>query len=832
MAAEVAPATSSDSDRGRGSAAGSVLELTPLAPAEATTSTVTSSSSSSSSSAAVSAPIPSWSSTTTASLASAARLPRSVSAVKEVQTPPGSDKKTSKVCDNYRLSPGKSTFLNEHPSRFTLPAESRPQAPISSRSSAADGLSGTDSAGPGAIDRIRWLRTPKDLSHVRCRFFAAGSCTAGAACSFSHEVVAPGTAKPVCKFFTQGNCKFAHKASRAGSEELETRRSSQSALRDAQAHAQMQAHASSADVVDPSTSPSATSSSTAIGSSPTQVPSSGLAKIFQSSGSTAQPWDMGAKSWSRVAGTTTSPQQSSAVMSTSPGSRWPPESEEGMSTTSSAMPATSADPTAAASSQLSSPGSTAIFISASSGLSQMSAKLANPSNNARSSVAVQVMLGQQARRMSSTSESLSPPRPAEPSHARGDFGMGMSPPLAMQSSSSIGAGTGAPTHSIFGTSPFSGGSRALFMPSSYDSNEDSSARSPPPRGGIMAEQMRRNSSRNGGNLFGIGASNSFGLEDNAEDGDDDETNDVFNSEGFLPSSLNELLTPDEVRRRASRAGMGLASPSFNPFNSQSVPADLMLSRGRPPMPPTTLSTSSSSSTRGWGALSASAEGTNPTASAFNPSKMTPSRSLLATSRDALGATGSPSSPSYLTSPNRNLYSSTFDPPTSNFGLRPPVKAGAELSPSLNPLPAPGSLPGGLAAGLSQLHLIPPLHTGDTPPSSLGTMTTAIGSPWRTMGGNLGLSKSPPPAAPTGAWGTTDRSVAQPTTIKTWANVASLSSSSSSPTTSARPSKVARGMSNGGHPVMGMASPLSKPEVMEDDSDERLEEDEIPFSMDT
>ncbi|KDE09509.1 hypothetical protein MVLG_00408 [Microbotryum lychnidis-dioicae p1A1 Lamole] len=775
MAAEVAPATSSDSDRGRGSAAGSVLELTPLAPAEATTSTVTSSSSSSSS-AAASAPIPSWSSTTTASLASAARLPRSVSAVKEVQTPPGSDKKTSKA---------------------------------------------------------------KDLSHVRCRFFAAGSCTAGAACSFSHEVVAPGTAKPVCKFFTQGNCKFAHKCALAHilpgqpiSFDRKNKRAAQSALRDAQAHAQMQAHASSADVVDPSTSPSATSSSTAIGSSPTQLPSSGLAKIFQSSGSTAQPWDMGAKSWSRVAGTTTSPQQSSAVMSTSPGSRWPPESEEGMSTTSSAMPATSADPTAAASSQLSSPGSTAIFISAPSGLSQMSAKLANPSNNARSSVAVQVMLGQQARRMSSTSESLSPPRPAEPSHARGDFGMGMSPPLAMQSSSSIGAGTGAPTHSIFGTSPFSGGSRALFMPSSYDSNEDSSARSPPPRGGIMAEQMRCNSSRNGGNLFGIGASNSFGLEDNAEDGDDDETNDVFNSEGFLPSSLNELLTPDEVRRRASRAGMGLASPSFNPFNSQSVPPDLMLSRGRPPMPPTTLSTSSSSSTRGWGALSASAEGTNPTASAFNPSKMTPSRSLLATSRDALGATGSPSSPSYLTSPNRNLYSSTFDPPTSNFGLRPPVKAGAELSPSLNPLPAPGSLPGGLAAGLSQLHLIPPLHTGDTPPSSLGTMTTAIGSPWRTMGGNLGLSKSPPPAAPTGAWGTTDRSVAQPTTIKTWANVASLSSSSSSPMTSARPSKVARGMSNGGHPVMGMASPLSKPEVMEDDPDERLEEDEIPFSMDT
>ncbi|SCV71504.1 BQ2448_3092 [Microbotryum intermedium] len=659
-------------------------------------------------------------------------------------------------------------------------------------------------------------------------------------------------AKPVCKFFTQGNCKFAHKCALAHilpgqpiSFDRKNKRAAQAALRDAQAQAQMQAQAQPSDVgVSPS--PFTTSSTTAIGSSPTQVPSSGLAKIFQSSGSTAHPSDPGGKSWSRVARSTSSPQQSSAVSSTSPGSRWPPESEEGMSPSpmSSAMPANatassvaapSLDPAASASTQLSSPGSTAIFISAPSGLSQMSAQLAISSSNARSSVAAQVMLSQQARRMSSTSESLSPPRPAEPSHARSDFGMGMSPPLAMQPSSSIGAGTGVPTHSIFGTSPFSGGSRALFMPSSYDSNEDGFPRSPPPRGGMMAEQMRRNSSRNGGNLFAIGASNSFGLEDDAEDGDDDETDDVFNSEGFLPSSLNELLTPDEVRRRASRAGMGLASPSFNPFNSQSVPPDLMLSRGRPSMPPPTLSTSFSSSTRGWGTLSASAEGTNPAASAFSPSKTTPSRSLLATSRDALGVTGSPSSPSYLTSPNRNLYSSTFDPPTSNFGLRAPVKAGADLSPSLNPLPASGSLPGGLAAGLSQLHLIPPLHTGDTPPSSLGTMNTAIGSLWKTMGGNLTVSKSPPPAASAGAWASTDRSVAQATTIKTWASVAGSSSSSSMMTLS-RPLKVMRGMSNGGvaggHTGMGMASPLSRPDVLDDDADERLEEDEIPFSMDT
>ncbi|ODO04553.1 hypothetical protein I350_05157 [Cryptococcus amylolentus CBS 6273] len=52
------------------------------------------------------------------------------------------------------------------------------------------------------------------LSHVPCRFFKAGACTAGESCPFSHA--APDSAKrEVCQWFLKGNCKFAHKCALA-----------------------------------------------------------------------------------------------------------------------------------------------------------------------------------------------------------------------------------------------------------------------------------------------------------------------------------------------------------------------------------------------------------------------------------------------------------------------------------------------------------------------------------------------------------------------------------------------------------------------------------------
>lgn len=55
----------------------------------------------------------------------------------------------------------------------------------------------------------------KDLSHVPCKFFRVGSCTAGSSCPFSHSVLEPGQQKDVCAWFVKGNCKFGHKCALA-----------------------------------------------------------------------------------------------------------------------------------------------------------------------------------------------------------------------------------------------------------------------------------------------------------------------------------------------------------------------------------------------------------------------------------------------------------------------------------------------------------------------------------------------------------------------------------------------------------------------------------------
>ncbi|KAF7798493.1 hypothetical protein EIP86_009714 [Pleurotus ostreatoroseus] len=55
----------------------------------------------------------------------------------------------------------------------------------------------------------------KDLSHVPCKFFKVGSCTAGSSCPFSHTVLEPGQAKEICAWFVKGNCKFGHKCALA-----------------------------------------------------------------------------------------------------------------------------------------------------------------------------------------------------------------------------------------------------------------------------------------------------------------------------------------------------------------------------------------------------------------------------------------------------------------------------------------------------------------------------------------------------------------------------------------------------------------------------------------
>ncbi|EEB06494.1 zinc finger protein Cps3 [Schizosaccharomyces japonicus yFS275] len=50
----------------------------------------------------------------------------------------------------------------------------------------------------------------KSLQHVPCKFFRQGTCTSGKNCVFSHDLE-PNSEKTVCKYFLKGNCKFGSK---------------------------------------------------------------------------------------------------------------------------------------------------------------------------------------------------------------------------------------------------------------------------------------------------------------------------------------------------------------------------------------------------------------------------------------------------------------------------------------------------------------------------------------------------------------------------------------------------------------------------------------------
>ncbi|KAI5888505.1 uncharacterized protein SCHCODRAFT_02636897 [Schizophyllum commune H4-8] len=64
-------------------------------------------------------------------------------------------------------------------------------------------------------DKGRKSAKSKDLSHVPCKFFRVGGCTAGSSCPFSHSSAEPGAPKDTCAWFVKGNCKFGHKCALA-----------------------------------------------------------------------------------------------------------------------------------------------------------------------------------------------------------------------------------------------------------------------------------------------------------------------------------------------------------------------------------------------------------------------------------------------------------------------------------------------------------------------------------------------------------------------------------------------------------------------------------------
>jgi hypothetical protein len=341
------------------------------------------------------------------------------------------------------------------------------------------------------------------------------------------------------------------------------------------------------------------------------------------------------------------------------------------------------------------------FVPNPSGLSQTMSH-AMGSSTGRSSVAAKAMLGEQNRRLSSNGLSFSPSRSSQQLPPTNSM-RGFTTAELMGSSPTNGNGMAGPS-SIFGTSPFGAG---LFMPSSHDSNDNGFLSSPPARSAF--EDMRR------------GYTSSQGRDDHAlDDGDDDEYD-----EGFLPSSLSDLMTEDERRRRAIKIG-----GAFDPFqNSQSVPAELTLSGGRPiPPPPNAWGTMptkvvppsmSSSPVASRSLLSA---GFHPTLSS-SPSLAAPTNAF-----DLFSASPNTQSTLHAQILARNnaagLYASSYDP-SLHAMYHPPPNGSGSSSYSLssdphqsvfNPrpyFPGPGSLPSG--AGVSTLHLTSAPYSGETPP---------------------------------------------------------------------------------------------------------------------
>ncbi|KAG0142838.1 hypothetical protein CROQUDRAFT_673312 [Cronartium quercuum f. sp. fusiforme G11] len=85
-------------------------------------------------------------------------------------------------------------------------------------------------------------KSASKVSHVICKFYKAGNCSAGSACQFSHSLPEVGQGKPICQWFVKGNCRFAHKCALAHilpgqpmSMDRKNKRAAQAAAREAAA---------------------------------------------------------------------------------------------------------------------------------------------------------------------------------------------------------------------------------------------------------------------------------------------------------------------------------------------------------------------------------------------------------------------------------------------------------------------------------------------------------------------------------------------------------------------------------------------------------------------
>ncbi|CEL58012.1 putative protein C1739,01 OS=Schizosaccharomyces pombe (strain 972 / ATCC 24843) GN=SPCC1739.01 PE=1 SV=2 [Rhizoctonia solani AG-1 IB] len=532
----------------------------------------------------------------------------------------------------------------------------------------------------------------KDLSHVPCKFFRVGGCTAGPACPFSHHVAEPGETKSVCTWFVKGSCKFGHKC--------------------ALAHV-LPGQPMSMDKRNKRAAQTTTGKSGEKGGETKPADKGGASQSRERNRRVGPEGDRGAKSRERKSTLLGTPPPGIGIGSKAPitiskaaptpaalsGPAMTDDLDE-LTATPRQPPPRQFSPVASIAAPLPDPSSSqpGAFNGA------QSAAVPNEPHRRPSPLPLSRPIG------SSSSGRLSRNNPSV------DFGPVGSPPAASPgkpgfiaghttrtSINGFTAGTSPPVRgenpAPFGSSPFSApGSRSLFL--SYSLDQHDPVRQPAPSDSKWDKQ-RTIKPRD--------------LDNAVEDEDLEE---------FLPSSLTDLLSPGERERRMSRTRHG-ARPSVDLF-SRSVPSSNMLDiksiwdeqnrpRGRDAdssLPPNSQmrgtsqgrygeedARSTSSSLTGTSNISAGFLGQRP---AGEPAGMRP---MAAQSYD----NNAPAVPDFA-------LSASIDP-VSTFGAmqsRPiPGVQKPDLSSALSPSTralrnhAPGqSLPQGLAAGLSRLHLVP------------------------------------------------------------------------------------------------------------------------------
>ncbi|CED82367.1 zinc ccch-type cps3 [Phaffia rhodozyma] len=124
-------------------------------------------------------------------------------------TTPSSTSSSASPSRSHSFLHHNSSSFSSGPSQSILSngnTNSLPRTPSGMNTPGDQPAEGTTIGGP---------KKPKDLSHVPCKFFKSGGCTAGSACVFAHVVAEPGQQKQTCQYFQKGSCKFGHKCALA-----------------------------------------------------------------------------------------------------------------------------------------------------------------------------------------------------------------------------------------------------------------------------------------------------------------------------------------------------------------------------------------------------------------------------------------------------------------------------------------------------------------------------------------------------------------------------------------------------------------------------------------